>query len=1110
MKKHLKRLYIFFLAYLSMALMPLQLSAQTNPVDINNLNTQAKEYIELGKYRDAEIILLQLDSIHCINSDTLSSGYATILNDLGYINMRKGKYDKSGSFYQRALDICSKVYGKNSLPFAQTLLNQAELYTDMQQFDGVEEKLETALNITETQMGRNNPLYADILCQLGIYYTFSGHVEKAYSFLEESAKIVSNTVGENHRKYAKIMMIFGTYYLFSQNYELSEQYFSKAKNIFQSEENKTHPDYLDCLFAKTTVDGILGNLIQAETALLEGMELTKKYFGEEHPHYAGALSNLASIYLRRDNFIKAEQALKESLHISNILLGKRHSYYFNALNLLAIVYYNMGKHELAEPLFLESLELRKELYGNDNESVFIAMNNLADFYISLNNYSKAEKLVDDAFILLESSGKSESYEYALLITQKAYLYEVKNRNNEALVLYEKAAEIFKNTLGENHPDYLVMLGNIVDTKSLLFQSQNPKKIEQLWLDVLSSLKNASGENFSNYILTINNLAMHYSYNGNEQKAHILLEENIDKIKKSTGIHNKLYHTTLWNLAMCEETIGNPVKAQSYFEDFFRLKREQVQRYFTFLSEKEREMFLTSFREKLNNYYASSYNRRNGSSSYAGFVFDCELFSKSLLLNSSRHLKQSIDNSNDEELIKNWFELKSIKNILIEMEEQPGESQIEKDELEDLANVLEKKILAKAKEYNKTQKDYNLTWQDIQKSLSGDEAVVEFINFELQYEDIKKPNDTVYSAIILCPEWENPEIIELCLGRDLRVALQQSGYDFSKLYPLIWKPLEKYLKGKEDIYIAPSGLLHQVPFVCLKRDKYKVHNILSAKDIPGLKEKTPHYIPLPKAVLFGGVYYGQASDELPGTVPDVSDKNNASLIRSMMNDADPTRGQGFSFLSWSKEEVIFVDSLLKKSGWHVDLYIDKYATETRLKSYSGLSPQVLHISTHGFYFPDPEKHPRKKNADSNPYKIADNPLIRCGLAFAGSNNIWRNIVTDKKEDDGILTAYEVSNLDLSNTRLVVLSACKTGLGDIISNEGIYGLQRSFRLAGADSMIVSLWDIWDDTTSEFMKEFYFSLAQHNDYNLKQAFSEAQNRMRNRYPDYPEKWAALILIE
>ena len=184
-----------------------------------------------------------------------------------------------------------------------------------------------------------------------------------------------------------------------------------------------------------------------------------------------------------------------------------------------------------------------------------------------------------------------------------------------------------------------------------------------------------------------------------------------------------------------------------------------------------------------------------------------------------------------------------------------------------------------------------------------------------------------------------------------------------------------------------------------------------------------------------------------------------------------------------------------------------ASEENLKALSGVAPQVLHIATHGFFLPEPGKKNKEPAIDqSNTYRLAEDPLLRSGLVLAGANYTWSGKMPIEGTEDGIATAYEISQLNLSNTELVVLSACETALGDVQGSEGVFGLQRGFKMAGVKKMIVSLWQVPDKETGELMTAFYSYWL--NGKNIEEAFYQAQAELRKKYS--PFYWAAFVLVE
>jgi len=204
--------------------------------------------------------------------------------------------------------------------------------------------------------------------------------------------------------------------------------------------------------------------------------------------------------------------------------------------------------------------------------------------------------------------------------------------------------------------------------------------------------------------------------------------------------------------------------------------------------------------------------------------------------------------------------------------------------------------------------------------------------------------------------------------------------------------------------------------------------------------------------------------------------------------------------------------LENHNFSVTTYTGINASEESFKALSGNnSPEIIHLATHGFFFPDPKKQKRKddllfQQLNDSPYTRADNPLMRSGLLFAGANTVWTGDEIPGYLEDGVLTAYEVSGLNLFNTKLVTLSACETGLGDIQGTEGVYGLQRSFKMAGVDYLIMSLWQVPDKETQEFMTLFYKNLTSGQP--IAEAFRNTQKTMHKKYE--PFYWAGFVLLQ
>lgn len=509
--------------------------------------------------------------------------------------------------------------------------------------------------------------------------------------------------------------------------------------------------------------------------------------------------------------------------------------------------------------------------------------------------------------------------------------------------------------------------------------------------------------------------------------------------------------------------------------------------------------------------------------------DIELFTKSLLLNSAIETRRRIAQYGDPQLLARWNELADLQNqtaflrASIRQAETdsafvaawlPAEThglrdeieksdllKIQMDSLEKGLHALERRMVLEStvKGDFRIGTDFSTEWTDVRDALAEGEAVVEFFTYP------GPDAERHYAALIVRPRAEYPYLVPI--GPESRIQSVMKGrFDFDGLWFEVWRPLEYYLSYVRDIYIAPAGILNAVPFAALHNlgefiaDRYTLHNILSGKDIIAGRHRPEPLTPR-DAVLFGG-----ADFDFGETVP--APVQTTEVVRNELTDGlRALQGQGFDYLPGSLKEVGTIAGILRKYGWNIAVFTDMAATETRFRSNVGKrAPEILHISTHGFHIPEPAAVSGLE--DRNMFKVSDDPLMRSGLLFAGVNRVWNGGDTLNPTADGILTAQEIACMDLTGTKLVVLSACETGLGMIDNSEGVYGLQRAFRLAGAGTMIVSLWKVPDDETARIMMEFYRGIASGK--RAKIAFDLAQREARRRNPYDPYKWAGFIFIE
>lgn len=373
------------------------------------------------------------------------------------------------------------------------------------------------------------------------------------------------------------------------------------------------------------------------------------------------------------------------------------------------------------------------------------------------------------------------------------------------------------------------------------------------------------------------------------------------------------------------------------------------------------------------------------------------------------------------------------------------------------------------------------WNEIAASLDSHEAVIEMMSLPYQIAEEE------YIGIVFT-KYNSPRLVTLPRGTALMTM------DSEELYQQVWLPLKKLLGECTHLYISSEGALKYFTFESLYHkdysvfDEYEFHYLFSSNDIPRIKSEQLNGLVNShkrKMYLFGGIDYNAHSSS-----------------------SQHTAQQGFQYLQGTANEVKSIERILSANRWNIHEYMGKNATDIQFRNISGdsLSAAVIHIATHGLVIP---YHPEVKSdaVQVNGYSGQRDLMLHSCLTFAGANQSWNN-QSPIRIDDGILTAFEISSMNLSGTELVVLSGCLTGKGNVRYGEGAFGLSRAFRQAGVKSQIISFNTVSDKNTADLMADFYRywqeGASKH------QAFRQAQQNMKKRFPFQPEKWASFILIE
>jgi CHAT domain-containing protein len=570
-------------------------------------------------------------------------------------------------------------------------------------------------------------------------------------------------------------------------------------------------------------------------------------------------------------------------------------------------------------------------------------------------------------------------------------------------------------------------------------------------------------------------------------------------------------------------MGNYEKAETYLLEANNNLIRQLKNAYSFLSESEQEKFYNTISHDFSYYNTFSFRRNFSNHTISSLPLNNVLAIKGASLKAISQMQKTILESKDNSLVSKYQKLCSTREILDKLNNLPPDKRFASiDSLENVANSIQKELLQSSKELQENSQAISTTWKDVQAKLSVDEAAREFISFE-------NNSKIMYAALINRPGLEYPLIDSLCSEEDLyksifmddiadnrQVRNNTTPEQLHELYKLIWQPIEKSLSGIKTVYLSTSGLLSTIPFHALSSDGKTflmdiadIHYLMTTRDAGYNRPSLENSLLSQTAALFGGIQYEIG----PQQIAMIESTTEEFASRAILPRDGKRSINSFNYLDGTAKEVANIEKELQKSNWSTSLYKGEQATELQFKRLSGdNAPSVLHIATHGFYFPLPEKEQKGMMMEGfgkeDNYRLTDNPLRRTGLAMAGANAAWRGDEIPSDIEDGILTAYEISNLDLRKTQMVVLSACQTGLGDIKAGEGVFGLQRAFRMAGVKTIIMSLWNVDDTSTAEIMEAFFNNLS--NNETRWASFDKAVRSIRDKYPDNPEKWAAFVMVE
>lgn len=720
-----------------------------------------------------------------------------------------------------------------------------------------------------------------------------------------------------------------------------------------------------------------------------------------------------------------------------------HIEYMYGLFMKATMSFRTEDYEDAVKYFQSAIECSESVLGPRSLMKGKILIELAGVYLKLNDVEKSFAYYQKAMDLFHELEMVIHPVYAELLSGFAMLYITLRRFDEAEDLLETAYDALVESCGKEN--IRVCYNRILNVNIHIARKDYLKAMEELKTNIRKI-------HYFGDDTILHAIGLKIDLARILKKEDEVLAEEKDFLQMFKALDNpsaieryKIYIA----LARTYEGLRKTSKSCEYFSHALDLQRQMVHKNFLFLPERQRTWLWERDGSRYNSIMKHCLHIRQGESSSSALVYDAALLQKGLLLEASVNLARIIDEKGTPQLKE------KMRRLRLLMMSTPDEQNTKE------AQALEVELLKEAGQLGDFVRYADTTWEDVRDALSDNDVAIEFVC-------VDDNGEQVYTAEVLRKGMQYPYHLEIIRG--------EAEFEWTAILPL--------LRPGDNVYFSPAGKLHKegVEYMTLPEgqrmdEKYNMCRVSSTRELlrKGESDAYEHSI-----ALYGGLNYSASRDDM----------EMASMLSSKRGEQEGQQsGRSlWSYLPGTEKEITGISTLMQDSDYKCVTVSGDYGVEESFKDISGKRFGIIHVATHGFYF-----------------QSDNNVLSHSGLIFSGANNSWLewsgNDASVVNANDGVLTSAEIADMDLLGTDLVVLSACNTGQGTV-SGEGVFGLQRAFKKAGARSLLVSLTEVDDEVTNRFMVSFYRHLT--GGCSKREALRKAQDEIRD------SDWKSFILID
>ena len=855
-----------------------------------------------------------------------------------------------------------------------------------------------------------------------------------------------------------------------------------------------------------------GKYAEAQTLAERCLAIRIRELGERHSEVARAYLTLGNIVSETD-YEKGDLFYGRALEIGEKTLGKNHQFVAAVIGNWGSNFKLKGNYLKAEEFGMRALEIREKLLEPNHPQIASALNNLGNIYGARGDNRKAAEFYRRVLTIRESTLGAEHPQTAAALNNLA---NVTYDTAAAERLHLRALAIREKTLGAEHQDVAQTLYNL---GRIFSAAGDYDKAENYTRRSLIIFEKALGADHQFVSYSLNLLAAIYKFKGDYSGAETLFLRTAALKEKVSPLHPEL-GGTLTNLATVYVLKGDIEKAIAA-----QTRANEILEYNALLnlrigSEREKLAYMQTLEDVDSNTMTLNFRAAANSPAARELALTSVLQRKGRVLDALSDSFEALRRRFDAQDQKLFEDLNRATTDLVNFVANaqslaPDEYRRELKTLEEKRETIENQISRRSAGFFEADKSVSLT--EVRQLIPQNAVLIEFavyrpVSFKLfgfgADVDPKAFEETRYAAFVVGASGEihakdlgtTREIDEFV--NDLRKALRDPKRKDVKeraraLDEKLMQPLRAFANGATQFLVSPDGGLNLIPFEALvdENGKYLVENysfnyLTSGRDL--LRMQRSQTASKSKSLIIANPTFGAQNSQAGSNTTRQPIKQSITATRNLSETY-------FAPLAGTIQEARVIQNQFPDA----QLLSGESATETALKSIN--APRILHIATHGFFLENTGVINAAQNSSSrnaNAKIEAENPLLRSGIALAGANDRGN----DDPKDDGILNALEASGLNLRGTKLVVLSACDTGLGEVKNGEGVYGLRRAFTLAGTETLMMSLWQVSDYVTRELMTDYYKNLktGMKRGASLREVQIAMLKKPNRQHPFY---WAAFI---